>query len=81
MCLFDVDDVESGAVAITAVQIVEGGNLPPEGRSSVAAEDQHDGALSAMLGQADTGRSVVRLQVKVRCGVAVGKRAAARATP
>jgi hypothetical protein len=39
----DVDDVERRAVLVFRVEFVEGGNLPPEGRSSVAAEDEHDG--------------------------------------
>jgi hypothetical protein len=45
--LLDVDDVELGAVLIFLVKFIEGGNLPPEGRSSVASEDEHDGLHAA----------------------------------
>ena len=41
--LADVDDEERGCVAVLRVEIVQGGNLPPERRSGVAAEDQHHG--------------------------------------
>jgi len=41
--LSDVDNEESDLALILIVELVEGGNLPPEGRSSVAAEDHHDG--------------------------------------
>lgn len=40
MCLLNIDNEEVGAIFVLAVEIVEGGNLPPEGRSSVAAEDE-----------------------------------------
>lgn len=43
MGLLDVDDEEIDAVTILAVERIEGGNLPPERRSSIAPEDQHDG--------------------------------------
>jgi len=37
----DVDRQESDLPVIVVVEFVEGGNLPPEGRSGVAAEDEH----------------------------------------
>src|ERR1700691_11781 len=36
----NVHDVESGAILIPFVELVERGNLPAKGRSSIAAEDQ-----------------------------------------
>ena len=39
----DVDDQEGDLVPIFVVELVEGRNLPPEGRSSVASENQDDG--------------------------------------
>jgi len=36
-----VHGVERDAIAVLLVEFVEGGNLPPERRSGVAAEDQH----------------------------------------
>jgi hypothetical protein len=39
----DIHDEKSDAVAILLVQFVKGGSLPPEWRSSVAAENQYHG--------------------------------------
>jgi hypothetical protein len=38
----NVDDQKRDPVAVLVIKLVEGGNLPPEGRSGVAAKDQHD---------------------------------------
>jgi len=43
VCLDNVDDQKGDSITVLIVELVEGGNLPPEGRSSVAAEDEHDG--------------------------------------
>jgi hypothetical protein len=40
--LGDVHHQKADAVAVVVIELVESGNLPPEGRSSVAAEDQRD---------------------------------------
>jgi hypothetical protein len=40
--LGDVNHEKRDSVAELFVKLVEGGNLPPEGRSSVASKDQHD---------------------------------------
>jgi hypothetical protein len=40
--LCDVNHQKADAVAVLVVELVESGNLPPERRSSVAAEDQGD---------------------------------------
>ncbi len=42
----DVDSQKGYVVAVLLVKLVEGGNLPPEGRSSVAAKDQDDRPFS-----------------------------------
>ena len=42
MRLDDVDNQERDLLVVLVIQLVEGGNLPPEGRSSVAAEDEDD---------------------------------------
>ena len=39
----DVDGVKRDLVPVLLCEFVQGGNLPPKGRSSVAAEDKHDG--------------------------------------
>jgi hypothetical protein len=49
----DVDDEDGGAVLEVGVDFVEGGNLPPEWRSGVGAEDEEDGAVAAKLGEAN----------------------------
>ena len=45
MRLDDVDDQERYLLVVLVIELVEGGNLPPEGRSSVAAEDKDDWLL------------------------------------
>ncbi len=42
MRLGDVDHEERDLTSILLVELVEGRNLPPEGRSSVASKDEHD---------------------------------------
>jgi hypothetical protein len=37
----DIDRVERNLASILFIQLVEGGNLPPEGRSGVAPKHQH----------------------------------------
>src|SRR5260221_9350034 len=51
MGLLDVHDVEGGAVAIRIVEPVQGGNLPPEAWSSVAAEGQDHVPLPEHAGE------------------------------
>jgi len=41
MGLGDVNHQKSHLASILLVKLVEGGHLPPEGRSGVAAEDEH----------------------------------------
>jgi hypothetical protein len=45
MGLKNVDGEEGHLLAVLIVELVEGRNLPPEGRSSVAAEDEDDGLV------------------------------------
>ena len=40
MCLGNVDDKKRGLISVLLVKFVEGGNLPPERRSSVASENE-----------------------------------------
>jgi hypothetical protein len=47
MSLANVDHVEGDAVSVLLVQLIENGNLPPEGRSRIAAEDENDGFFAA----------------------------------
>jgi len=43
----NVDDEERDSLTVLVVELVESGNLPPEGRSGVAAENEHDGFLGS----------------------------------
>jgi hypothetical protein len=42
MRLCDVDNQERDLLPVLIVELIERGNLPPERRSSIAAEKQHD---------------------------------------
>jgi hypothetical protein len=42
MCLKDVHGIEVNLTFVLLGQLIQGGNLPPKGRSSVAAEDKDD---------------------------------------
>jgi hypothetical protein len=44
MRLGDVDDQERDLISVLVVELVEGRNLPPEGRSSIASKDKHNRA-------------------------------------
>jgi hypothetical protein len=46
MSLQDVDRVEVNFALVSLGQFVQGGNLPPKRRSSIATEDQNDRLLS-----------------------------------
>ena len=45
VCFENVDDEEGDAVGVLIEELVEGRNLPPERRSSVAAEDENNRLL------------------------------------
>jgi len=49
----NVDGQEADFAVVVVVKLVEGGNLPPEGRSSVAAEDEDNGLPGGKLGELD----------------------------
>jgi len=68
MRLGDVDHQESDAAAVLLVELVEGGNLPPERRSSVAAENEDDGLGLVDLGELDPGPVVELHQGEIRAG-------------
>ena len=50
MGLEDVDSVEIDLSLVLLRKLVQGGNLPPEGRSSVTAEDEDDWPVFPKLG-------------------------------
>jgi hypothetical protein len=74
MRLDNVDDQERYLLIVLIVKLVERGNLPPEWRSSVAAENEHHGLrrrerrkLHASgfveLGQREVWRCIARVQM------------------
>jgi hypothetical protein len=74
MRLRDVDNQERDLLSVLIVELVERGNLPPERRSSIAAEKQHDRLRSRQrrelygggfveLPQGEVGRHVTSLQM------------------
>ena len=64
--LLDVDDEEIDLIAVPAVELIESGNLPPEGRSSITAEDQHHRLTRQTPGKPDASPAIIRFKVKVR---------------
>ena len=71
----NVDDKKSDLAAVLIVELVEGRSLPPEGRSSVASEDQHDGLLRGQRRQLNSLSFVEGHQGEVRGGIAGVQRA------
>ena len=49
----DVHNQEGNAVTVLFVELVEGGSLPPEWRSSITAEDQYNGLALVQFRDAD----------------------------
>jgi hypothetical protein len=50
MRLGDVDNQKRNLILVLLIQLVESGYLPPEGRSGVAAEDEHHGLALRVKG-------------------------------
>ncbi len=65
MRLEDVDGVERDLIFVLIVELVEGRNLPPEGRSGVAAKDENDRLFAAKRTELHVGRFVERGKSKV----------------
>jgi len=70
MGLKNVDDQERDLAAVLVVELVEGRNLPPERRSSVAAEHQHDRLFRGQSRQLDRLGFVELHQREVRGQIA-----------
>ena len=64
--LLDIDDEEIDLIAVLAVELIEGGNLPPKGRSSIATEDKHDRFAGEALRKPDAVVAVVGFEMEVR---------------
>src|SRR5438874_3278896 len=81
MRLSDVHDQESDLVLVLIVELVEGGNLTPEWRSSVAAKDHHDGLRLVQFGKANGPTLVQFRQREIGCRVADVNRSGTSACP
>ena len=84
--LADIDEEEFRLLFAFPVEFVERGNLPAEGSSGVAAEDQHHRLLTPERGKRDLLRLLLlvfnaRLERKVRRRVAHLQVASARQVP
>ena len=77
----DVYDKERRAVLVLLIELVEGGNLPPEGRSSVTAEDEHDGLHAAEGRELDTRFLVLGFEREVGRGITDLQMSGARVQP
>ena len=58
MRLEDIDGVEGDLIFVLIVELVEGRNLPPEGRSGVAAKDENDRLFAAERAELHVGRFI-----------------------
>lgn len=70
MSLGDVNHQESGLASVLVVELIEGGNLPPEGRSSVTAENHDYWLFGVDLREANCGGVIELAQDKIRSRVA-----------
>src|SRR5580700_12017538 len=81
MCFKDVDRVERNLILILLSQLVQGGNLPPEGRSGIAPEDQNHRLRSPQRGKLDRRPGFEGADGEIRSRVAWVEVAAAGLVP
>ena len=77
----NVDDQKRDPVTVLVIELVEGRNLPPEGRSSVTAEEEYDGLLRRERRELDIGALIEFDQVEIGSGIAGMNLAGAGAHP
>jgi hypothetical protein len=77
----DVYDEECDFALVLVVELVEGGNLPPEWRSRVAAEDHHYGLGFVEFGELNGAGFIDLCECEVGGGVANVNRASAGVGP
>ena len=77
----NVDHEERDFAVVVVIELVEGGNLPPEGRSSVAAEYQDDRRVGGEGGELDAISFVEFEEREVGSGIARAKFAGAFVGP
>jgi len=66
----DINHIERRAILVPFVELVERGNLPAEGWSGVASEDEHHGLRAAERSELDLRLSVAGWQGEVRRRIA-----------
>jgi hypothetical protein len=76
-----IHDMKCDAIPIRIVELVESGNLPPKGWSSVAAKHQYDWTLPKLGGELHNPTPVERRQREVRSSVSNPHIASARRHP
>jgi len=82
MGLGDIDDQESDFASILLVEFIQGGNLPPEGRSGVTAKDQdHRLSLGSEFRKLHHGALVELQQGEIGGGIAYMQLARTSAQP
>ena len=62
----NINHVECDAILVPLVKLVERGNLPAKGRSSIAAEDQYHRTNASMRTKLNRPRAIHQRQAKVR---------------
>jgi len=77
----DVDHQERDAISILIVELVEGGNLPPEGRSSVAAENEDNRLLCREGGKLNAPALIQLQEIEIGGGIAWMQFAGALVSP
>ena len=81
MSFANIDDIERHPVLVRFVELVERGNLPAKGWSSIAAEDEDDGIFVAKGREPRRRGALQRFKREVGRGVAGLKMAGARVHP
>jgi hypothetical protein len=77
----DVDDQEGDAALVLLVELVEGGSLPSEGGSGVAAEDEHDRVLLVQRRELDRSGMIHVEERKIGGGISDMKSSGSRLEP
>jgi hypothetical protein len=77
----DVDNQKGNAVSILLIELVEGGNLPPERRSSIAAKYKHHRPLLVQCGKLNRSALVLRYKREIRGGISYAQSPRAGMSP
>ena len=81
MRFIDIHHIESNVVFVLLVQLIERGNLPAKGRSSITSKNQHNRLLIPERRQPDKGRMIQQRKHEIRRMVSCSQVARPRALP